>query len=117
MVARAFSATIVAFSAGTSAAEVDGTARGGFCVPREITSVVAVAYGNDRSTPLDAYAVISSPLLLFALAAVYLPRLNPAKGMGRSDFHLEISTPLRSAFDSSFPVARSFHSVGASNSR
>src|ERR1019366_3272226 len=61
----------------TCVARVDGSEGSGW-----ITCTRGV--GKSRSTPFVAYvSTITSPA--FAVASLYLPKLNPANGSGRSD--------------------------------
>src|SRR5271157_6061123 len=50
----------------------------------------ASAFGNDFSTPLVPYTSTRMlPGVVLASARTYLPRLNPATGIGRSELHRE----------------------------
>src|SRR5258708_37958895 len=75
----------------------------------------AGALGNDFSTPFVPYAS-TRMLPAFASARTYLPRLNPATGIGRSEVHRETLSPAACSFvsawsplagDTCFPVATS----------
>src|ERR1700684_4072262 len=80
------------------------------------------ALGKLRSTPTVAYvSTVTAPA--FAVATLYLPRLNPATGMGRSDLQRETCSPGRTAeppvavapaleTGSSLPVATSVQGTG-----
>src|SRR5450759_3542080 len=92
-----------------------GTPRKAGC---SITS--AGAFGNDFSTTFVPYAS-TRMLPAFASARTYLPRLNPATGIGRSDVHRETFSAPASRFVSvscppareiCFPVATSVQFAG-----
>src|SRR4051812_13802866 len=118
MVSRDFSATIPSFFAGLGAAVPRGGS--GTSGPRRprVWTEDASAVGNAFSSPSVPNAVTSvAPSEVFTLLEVYFPRLNPASGMGRSETQWEVSIPLVDSRDCSLPVANSFHSMGALNSR
>src|SRR5579864_7093429 len=74
------------------------------------------ALGKSRSTPTVAY-VSTSTFPARVAASRYLPRLNPAKGIGRSDIHRDVCCPAALADVSAdtcagFPVATSVHPCG-----
>src|SRR5208282_1114220 len=89
--------------------------------PPVILSVpITGGLGNDFSTPLVPYTS-TRMLPAFASARTYLPRLNPATGIGRSEVHRETFSPAVSAVfprsstcagDNCFPVATSVQFAG-----
>src|SRR5580698_1718179 len=69
--------------------------------------------GKSRSTAVAAY-VSTVTLPACVLTILYLPRLNPATGIGRSEIQCEVSipAPLPETTGAGFPVATKVQSCG-----